>query len=142
MPNERPIPADWKAVRAGAYFDLIGPLLRPRAAEERNTFGLQTDQSHVNPIGIVHGGVLASLLDQAIAIVAWEAADRQPTVTVQIDTRFLGVAKVGDFLEARATVRHATRTLTFVDAEITSPTGPVASASAIMKITPQRETKT
>ena len=55
MPNDRPIPAGWKAVRAGAYFDLIGPLLRPQAAEERTTFGLQTDQSHVNPIGIVHG---------------------------------------------------------------------------------------
>lgn len=141
MSIEKPIPAGWKVVRAGAFMDMVGPLLRSTSMEERNTFGLQTDQSHVNPIGIVHGGVLASLLDQTIAIVAWDAADRQPTVTVQMDTQFLGSAKAGEFLEARASVRHTTRSLTFVDAQVTSSRGPVASASAIMKTTAQRETQ-
>ncbi|SMX44490.1 Thioesterase superfamily protein [Actibacterium lipolyticum] len=120
---------------------LIGPLLRSTKMEERNTYGLQTTEQHKNHIGLVHGGVLTSLMDQVLAIVAWNAADRQPTVTVQMDTRFLGAAKAGDFLEARASIRHATRSLIFIDAAISSVKGPVASASAIMKISLQAEQK-
>lgn len=115
----------------------IGPLLRSTSIEDRNTYGLQTNVGHQNHIGLVHGGVLTSLLDQVIAIVAWNAADRQPTVTVQMDTRFLGAARAGDFLETRAAIRHSTRSLIFVDANITSTNGPVATASAIMKISSQ-----
>lgn len=126
---------NWKPVRTDGFISLMGPLLRSTQLEERNTFGLQTNETHRNHIGIVHGGVLTSLLDQVIAIVAWNAADRQPTVTVQMDTRFLGAAKVGDFLEIRPKIRHATRSLMFVDAEITAESGMIASASAIMKIT-------
>ncbi len=115
----------------------IGPLLRSTGFEDQNTYGFQTNDGHRNHIDLVHGGVLTSLLDQVAAIVAWNAADRQPTVTVQMDTRFLGAARAGDFLETRATIRHSTRSLIFVDAEITSGNGPVASASAIMKISSQ-----
>ncbi|MGR3462189.1 MAG: PaaI family thioesterase [Roseovarius sp.] len=127
----------WKAVKTGEFMDLMGPLLRSTRTEDKNTYGLQTTDIHKNHIGLVHGGVLTSLMDQVLAIVAWNAADRQPTVTVQMDTRFLGAAKAGDFLETRAAVRHASRSLIFVDAEISSSTGPIASASAIMKISTQ-----
>lgn len=132
-------PEGWKPVEAAGFMALIGPLLRSTNLEDRTTYGLQTDARHKNRIGLVHGGVLTSLLDQVVAIVAWNAADRQPTVTVQMDTQFLGTARAGDFLETRATVRHATRSLMFVDAEISCATGPIASASAIMKISREPE---
>lgn len=131
---------NWRVVRTDGFMSLMGPLLRSTLLEERNTFGLQTNETHQNHIGIVHGGVLTSLLDQAIAIVAWNAADRQPTITVQMDTRFLGAAKVGDFLQIRPKIRHATRSLMFVDAEITTENAMIASASAIMKIATSKGT--
>ncbi len=137
MKIEDNIPEGWKAVRIGGFMGKIGPLFRSTRLESRNTYGLQTTDDHKNHIGLIHGGVLTSLLDQVVALVAWNAADRQPTVTVQMDTRFLGAARSGDFLETRATIRHATRSLIFVDAEISSSDGPVAIASAIMKISPQ-----
>lgn len=127
----------WKPVKTAGFMELIGPLLRSTRIDDKNTYGLQTNDRHKNHIGLVHGGVLTSLLDQVVAIVAWNAADRAPTVTIQMDTQFLGAAKSGDFLETRATVRHATRSLMFVDAEIVCATGPIASASAIMKISRQ-----
>ncbi|SEO37843.1 uncharacterized domain 1-containing protein [Salinihabitans flavidus] len=136
------VPDGWKTVPIEGFMGLIGPLLRSTGIEEKNTYGLQTTDNHRNHIGLVHGGVLTSLMDQVLAIVAWNAADRQPTVTVQMDTRFLGTAKVGDFLETRAEIRHATRNLIFVEAEVSCVTGPIASASAIMKTTTQaRHTK-
>ncbi|EPX83588.1 Thioesterase superfamily protein [Salipiger mucosus DSM 16094] len=69
-----------------------------------------------------------------VALVAWNAADRQPVVTIQMETRFLGAAKVGDFLEVRASIRQSTRSLIFLDSDVTCSTGQVASATAIMKI--------
>lgn len=137
MTNQSRVPDGWKPVRIEGFMGQIGPLLRSTRLENRNTYGLQTDDGHKNHIGLVHGGVLTSLLDQVIAIIAWNAADRQPTVTVQMDTRFLQAARAGDFLETRAKIRHSTRSLIFVDADITSANGQVASASAILKISSQ-----
>ena len=132
--NERKTEENWRPVKAGGFMDLLGPLLRSTQPEDSDTYGLRTNERHGYHIGIVHGGVITGLLDQVIAIAAWNAADRQPTVTVQMDTRFLGAARIGDFLEIRARIRHMTRSLMFVDAEITSRNSPVASASAVMKI--------
>ncbi len=135
-------PDGWKPMRIDGFMALIGPLLRATGPEGRDTYGLQTHDGHKNAIGLVHGGVLTSLLDQVLAITAWNAADRQPTVTVQMDTRFLGAARAGDFLETRATIRHGTRSLIFVDAEVTSGSEPIASASAILKISTKAGQKT
>ena len=127
-------PQGWKPVKAAAFMELIGPLLRSTKLEGKNTYGLQTNDRHNNPIGLVHGGVLTSLLDHVVALAAWNAAGRVPTVTIQMDTQFLGAAKSGDFLEARASIRHLTRSLVFIDAEVFCANGPIASASAILKI--------
>lgn len=124
----------WRDLKIDGFMNHIGPLLRSMLPNEKNTYGLQTQEQHKNHIGLVHGGVLTSLLDQAIAITAWNVADRQPTVTVQMDTRFLGAAKAGDFLEVRAKIRQATRSFIFVDADITCGDKAIASASAVMKI--------
>ncbi|WP_353471690.1 PaaI family thioesterase [Salipiger sp. H15] len=125
---------DWEIVKIKGFASLVGPLLRPVVRDARPRFGLQTNEMHANPIGSIHGGVLTTLLDQVIAIAAWNAADRQPTVTVQMDTRFLGAAKAGDFLETRAEIRHQTRSLIFVDGEVLRGDTPIATATAVMKI--------
>ena len=132
-PRQTP-PPDWTALKMDGFMDHIGQLLRPTNSPARDTFGLQTDARHKNHLGIIHGGVLTSLLDQVIALVTWQAVDRQPVVTVQMDTRFTGAARVGDFLKIRANLRHKTRTLAFVDAEILCAEQLIASATAVMKL--------
>jgi len=131
--------ADWRPLDSGPFMAAIGPLMRQKADDGSVTFALQTGEQHQNAIGTVHGGVLTSLLDQALAITAWNAARRQPTVTLQMDTRFLTAARGGDLLLARATLRHATRTLLFVDADVAVNDTPVATATAVMKIVPVKE---
>jgi uncharacterized protein (TIGR00369 family) len=125
---------EWREMKIDGFMTLIGPLLRTKDADQHCRYALQTNESHKNHLGIIHGGVLTSLLDQVIAITAWNAADRQPTVTVQMETRFLGVARAGDFLTLQPSIRQATRSLVFVDADITCDDRLVASASAVMKI--------
>lgn len=127
-------PTDWKELKDHGFIGLIGPILRATAPDKNHIYALQTTDKHGNYYGIVHGGVLTSLLDQVIAITAWKSAGRAPTVTVQMDTRFLGAAKVGDFLEVQATLHHSTRSMMFLDAKITCAGTLIASATAIMKI--------
>jgi acyl-coenzyme A thioesterase PaaI-like protein len=40
-------------------------------------YALRTGDQHKNPIGLVHGGVVTSPRDQAMALVAWQATGRQ-----------------------------------------------------------------
>lgn len=130
-------PEGWKPMRIGGFIGLAGPLLKETTSQEPPRFAFQTKDEHCNPLGLIHGGVLVTLLDQVIALAAVRAADNRPTVTVQLDTRFIGAARAGDLLIAHATIRKATRSLIFADAEVVTGETSLALATAVMKITAQ-----
>ncbi|MCD1636466.1 PaaI family thioesterase [Martelella mediterranea] len=98
------------------------------------TYALETGEAHANAIGLVHGGVIAGLADQAIALVAWRAADRAPVVTVEMSTRFTDSTRPGARLEAEAAVRQTSGAMMFVDAAVREGERTVALATAVMKI--------
>lgn len=125
---------NWKPLNAGAFMAMLGPLTKARDADGCVAYALQTRSEHANAIGLVHGGVITTLLDQAIAMVAWEAVDRAPTVTVQLETRFVSAARPGTLLEARAKIRDRAGSMIFLDAEVFDGERVVALATAVMKI--------
>lgn len=137
MNDQYQYPEGWKPMRIGGFIGLAGPLLKEITSQEPPRFAFQTTEEHCNPIGLIHGGVLTTLLDQVIALAAVRAADNRPTVTVQLGTRFLGAARAGDLLIAQAVIRNATRSLIFADAEVVTREKPLALATAVMKITAQ-----
>ena len=63
---------------------------------------------HLNPLGIVHGGVYCTLLDQVAGAAACTRGSRG--LTVNCETRFLGIAQ-GDVLCGHAQAIHMGRTL-------------------------------
>ncbi len=129
----------WKALKAGPFMDRVGPVLKARSPEGQSIYALRADASHCNAIGMVHGGVITSLLDQAMAVEAWNAADRRPVVTLQMDTRFIGTARADEHLTASATLRHATLSTLFADAEVHSGERLIATATAVMKIVARKD---
>lgn len=133
MSEKATITEDWRELSIPGFISMIGPV-RSRRVDGSKTYSLQTTANHENAIGVIHGGVITSLLDQVMAMEAWQAADRSPTVTIQMDTRFLASATSGDLLEANVTIRHATRSMMFVDAEITADDALIATATSVMKI--------
>lgn len=124
----------WRILNAGAFMDEIGPLQSMRNDSGAAQYELRTDHRHVNAIGLIHGGVISALLDQVIAVEAWNAAGRVPTMTVQIETRFLAPVQPGAYLRATVQMRHRAGSLMYLDAEVTTGSKPVALASAIMKV--------
>lgn len=125
--------ADWKPLKSVGLMAAIGPLLAQRS-EDTWRYGLQTGPQHANAIGVIHGGTLTALVDQVMSLVAWEAVERRPVVTVHMDTTFLSSAKPGDFLEVEARLVERTGALVFLEAEIASGDVRVMKASCVMKV--------
>lgn len=83
--------------------------------------GNMTSEAHGFPTSrgmVVHGGAVATLADEALASVAFTAAEEgETTVTADLKVDFLRPARPGRLL-ARATVRHRTRRLAFCETTI------------------------
>lgn len=124
---------DWREMKLTGLMGEIGPLLARRDGESW-CYGLATREAHGNPIGVIHGGTLMTLLDQAATLIAMWVTGDKAFMTMQMDTRFLAAAQVGDLIEARASLRHRTRSTLFIDARLNVGGHAVADASLIMKI--------
>lgn len=127
---------DWREMKIGGLVGHLGPLLARRHGEGWR-YGLRTREAHANPIGVIHGGTLMTLLDQTSTLIALWLTGQKSVMTVQMDTRFLAAAKVGDLIEGEARLRHRTGSMLFLDAELSVDGRAVADASVIMKLMPQ-----
>lgn len=86
---------------------------------------LALDARHMNSLGIVHGGLYATLLDAACGhAVTWcPAADHvRVCVTLSLTTSFLGTISTGTIL-ARATLESAHDRIAVARAEVIDETG-------------------
>lgn len=129
---ESPVPPGWRKRGLAGFAGLIGPLW-VRKEDEGWAYGLLATADHLNPAGVVHGGLLTALLDHGISAIAWEALGRRACVTVQLDTHFLAAAREGQFLEVRGRVARATSSLVFMQGELSTDGQVVATAVAVLK---------
>ena len=68
-----PRSAGWRERAASGFIGLTGPLWTRREANGWG-YAFVAEARHTNPAGIVHGGMLMTLVDHAIATVAWDSA--------------------------------------------------------------------
>lgn len=125
--------AGWRQRTLPGFVGLIGPLWT-RKEEPAWAYGLLATAGHLNPAGVVHGGLLTSLMDHALSAIAWEAVGRRACLTVQLDTHFIAAAAEGQFLEARGRVVRATSSLVFMQGQVSAAGVDVITASAILKV--------
>jgi acyl-coenzyme A thioesterase PaaI-like protein len=103
----------WRALQGAAMPGSLGVPWAKKSGDNW-VYGLVTGPEHANPNGVVHGGVLMAFADHGLSILAWEAAERAPCTTIQLNTHFLDAIKVGEFIELRGDVTRRTRGLVFV----------------------------
>nr|WP_280842997.1 PaaI family thioesterase [Pararoseomonas baculiformis] len=89
---------------------------------------------HANGHGIVHGGMLMTLLDNALGLVVWHATGLRPAVTMQLNTQFLSSARPGEFLEARGEVLRVANSVVFVRGILSVGDRKVAAADGVWKV--------
>ncbi|QVQ26101.1 PaaI family thioesterase [Achromobacter deleyi] len=130
---ESPDANGWRQKSLPGFAGLIGPLWVRKEADGW-AYGLLATSDHLNPAGVVHGGLLTALLDHALSAIAWEALARRACVTVQLDTHFLAAARAGQFLEVRGRVVRATSSLVFMQGELSVAGSAVATGAAVLKV--------
>ena len=101
---------------------------------------LQVDltHDHLNPLGLVHGGLYASMLDVALAMSgSFRPAPEglYPGLTLSLTTQFIAPQQLEDgFALAKARRTGGGKSVFFAEGEVLSPDGRViASASGVFK---------
>jgi len=84
---------------------------------------LTLESKHTNPHGVVHGGVLTTLMDEAIggviaSVRGLEEMGIAPHSTVAMNVSFLGSARAGDEILIEARVLKVGRSIAFGEAEV------------------------
>lgn len=118
-----------------------GPLYGQLTQEEgqpRVLIGFRVQAQHTNPLGVCHGGMLATLADMMAAICVPYQTELPrhflPTISLQMD--FLAPARLGTWVQARTDVLKTTRNLVFVQGLIHADDELVLRVSSIYKIGP------
>jgi uncharacterized protein (TIGR00369 family) len=131
-----PVPEGFSPIAHSAAFGrLVGPFY-DRAEGEGFVRAFRVDERHVNSLGIAHGGMLATFADVLLGTAAFRALGR-PTVTVRMVCDFLGPARRGDWVEGRAQVVRATRSLVFLRGDLTVGRHAVLAADGVFRILPR-----
>lgn len=133
------VPEGFKPIHSmGGFIQVNGPL-HYRMHDGRFQLGFRVEDRHANPMGICHGGWMASFCDMLLPM----AAHRDPAVglkflpTINLQIDYLATAPVGAWVQGEGQVLRATRSLVFVQGLVAADGKPVARASGIFKIGPE-----
>jgi uncharacterized protein (TIGR00369 family) len=94
--------------RAGFVAQCTGLYYHPETA----VMAARIRPEHLNPLGIAHGGFLATLADTAFGrTLRLRSGAEQPPATINLSMDYLSPAKLGAWVEARVQVHRVGRTL-------------------------------
>jgi acyl-coenzyme A thioesterase PaaI-like protein len=103
--------------------------------------GLHAREAHCNSRGMVHGGLIAALADNAMGlscVAALIAEGRKPEgglVTISLATDFVGAAKLGQWVAFDTVYVKTGGALCFAQAFVTANGEAIARADARFKVT-------
>ncbi|MCU1594200.1 MAG: putative thioesterase [Frankiales bacterium] len=102
-----------------------------RVSKGEVTFTCEPDESAYNPIGVVHGGLVCTLLDSVTACAVHSTLDAGIGYTsLDISVSYLRpVTKDSGLLVARGWVTRAGRRAAFSQGEVTTPDGKVVATA-------------
>lgn len=132
-----PPPPGFKPVRMGGEFiDTVGPLYLRREGGVVQV-GFRVEPRHCNPMGVCHGGMLASFCDMLLPMSAQRKSAQigrrfLPTISLQID--YLAPAPLGAWVQGEADALRVTRTLAFIHGLVSADGEPALRASGVFKL--------
>jgi uncharacterized protein (TIGR00369 family) len=110
---------------------------------DRTVLGLFVAPAHTNSRGLLHGGLIAALADNAMglscgAVLARDGVQASGLVTISLAVDYLGKAEVGQWLAFDTSFVRAGHTICFAGAEVSADGQPVARAHATFRVAPPR----
>jgi uncharacterized protein (TIGR00369 family) len=107
--------------RASPFVDLVGGELE-EWREGYVRLALDLKPHHTNPNGVMHGGVVTTLMDEALggviaSVRGMEVMMAAPHTTVEMNASFLAACRPGDRIVVEGRVLRLGRTVAFGEAE-------------------------
>jgi acyl-coenzyme A thioesterase 13 len=100
---------------------LNGTLRDIQEGSMRVEFMVREDMS--NPMGILHGGIASTILDEVVGTMAYALGREFAFVSVNLNCDFLNNAKVGEIIFADAKVVRAGKNIVHAEGVITNTSG-------------------
>ncbi|MGO4532892.1 PaaI family thioesterase [Paenibacillus sp. 2TAF8] len=93
-----------------------------KGSNQEVQIALTAGEHHTNSMGIIHGGVLTSLMDQAMGMVAAAAMEVDSCVTTNLNVHFLAPMRQGELVVTSTVLHQAGRSIT-TQAEVRDAAG-------------------
>ncbi len=97
----------------GTFWEMLGGEI-VEVSQERAVVALDAEKRHFNPMGMVHGGVTASLLDNAMGLAVLARSPGMNAVTTNLNVQYVAPVGVGR-VTVTAHVLHASRSTVSVE---------------------------
>lgn len=137
---EFPIPEGFERhFRRSGLTDPWEPLFS-RKDDKSLQMGVFLSQAHCNSRGLVHGGLIAALADNAMGLTCAQSlmqsgrSVENGLVTVSLSTDYLGAGKLGEWLQISPEATKVGGSICFTRAQVTSADVLIATAHATFKI--------
>ncbi len=138
MPSTPHIPDGFRVARIGGDFLAFNGPLYGMLSADKVQLGFVIEQRHTNPLGICHGGMLATFADMLVpcANMYRPGSEKRflPTINLQLD--YLGPARLGAWVQGEAQILRVTRNILFGQGLITANGEPAVRFSGIFKLGP------
>tara|TARA_Y100001958_G_C20646426_1_gene176517 strand:+ start:106 stop:483 length:378 start_codon:yes stop_codon:yes gene_type:complete len=112
----------------------LGGLTFKKINENNYEFSAKVQDMHLNTGGIAHGGYLATIADAGMGTAAHVVVTNKRCVTINLDLKFISAGKIGDLLVGKVKILKKTKSLVFINCEISNSNGIVVSANGTWKI--------
>jgi uncharacterized protein (TIGR00369 family) len=126
-------------VRKSPLTDPWEPLYAKRTAKAV-ILGLRLAKPHTNGRGLIHGGLIASLADNAMGhSCAHVMGGQSSLVTISLAVDFTGTAQIGQWLAVESEVIRTGHTICFAQSLIRADDAVIARANATFRVVPKKE---
>ena len=116
------------------YAKQVGGLKGKKIDSATFEYETQVKEIHLNTAGMAHGGFLTFIADTGMGNAAHQSADNKRCVTINLDIKFISAGQMNDILIGKVKVLKKTKTLVFINCEITNSKDIIATASGTWKI--------
>ena len=112
----------------------LGGLELKQISDTQYEFIVEVKEMHLNTGKIAHGGFLSTIADTGMGTAAHKVAGDKRCVTINLNMKFISAGQLGDKLKGNVNILKKTKTLVFINCEISNDKDIVVSASGTWKI--------
>lgn len=134
------IPAGFEPhFRKSPFTDPWEPLYS-KSTEKAVVMGLRLAKAHTNARGLIHGGLIASLADNAMGYSCAQATGWTTSfVTVSLAVDYVSSAQIGQWLVVECEVIKTGSTLCFAQSLIKADEAVIARANGTFRVVPRKQ---